>query len=224
VSPADGSTAVSAKDFYVALTAELEARRADASGAEASFGANRALSEAEVVEWLRFQAWYEREAAGFIGAWLADVHEDDAFHGLCRQVADEGRHHKLFLACLERRGLGMEGWEPEPEYVAWVQDFYPAGADTLERVAAHNVAGETGAIQGFDDLYPRLPADVQTTIDKVKPDERFHVQLGRSIIVRYATTPDAQARVRARTMAAFELEQQGRIAYDRRARSLTSPA
>ena len=34
-------------------------------------------------------------------------------------------------------------------------------------------------------------------------------------------TPDAQARVRARTMAAFELEQQGRIAYDRRARSLT---
>ena len=215
-----GDAVLSAKAFYAELTAELEERRGAASGAEASFGANRALSEAEVVEWLRFQAWYEREAAGFIGAWLADVHEDDAFHGLCRQVADEGRHHKLFLACLERRGLGMEGWEPEPEYVAWVQEFYPSGADTLERVAAHNVAGETGAIQGFDDLYPRLPADVQATIDKVKPDERFHVQLGRSIIVRYATTADAQARVRARTMEAFELEQAGRIAYDRRALSL----
>ena len=111
----------------------------------------------------------------------------------------------MFLACLQRRGLDMGDWRPEPEWVAWVQEFYPGGDDTLERVAAHNITGETGAMQGFDDLAPRLPADVQATIAKVTPDERFHVQLGRSI-VRYATTADAQRRVRDRTMGAFALE------------------
>jgi hypothetical protein len=213
-------TALDPRVFYASLVAELEAKRASAGEAEASFGAGRPLSEPEVVEWLRFQAWYEREAAGFIGAWLADVTEDDAFHGLCRQVHDESRHHKLFLACLQRRGLDMGDWEPEPEWVAWVQEFYPAGVDTLERVAAHNIAGETGAMQGFEDLAPRLPADVRATIAKVTPDERFHVQLGRSIIVRYATTADDQDRVRARTLGAFALEQQGRVAFERRAHQL----
>jgi hypothetical protein len=152
---------------------------------------------------------------------LATIPEDDAFHLLSRQVADEGRHHKLFLNCLERRGTDMGDWQPEPEWVEWVQVFYPAGADTLERVAAHNIAGEIGAMQAFGDLYDRLPSDVQATIDKVTPDEQFHVHLGRSIVLRYATTADAQRRVYERAMGAFALEQRGRIAFERRARAMT---
>jgi hypothetical protein len=206
--------------FYDDLVAEIADRRSALSDEEASFGAHRPLSEAEVVEWLRFQTWYEREAAGFIGAWLADVGEDDAFHLLGRQVHDEVRHHKMFLACLERRGVGMGDWQPEPEWVAWIQEFYPAGSDTLERVAAHNITGELGAMQAFEDLRPRLPDDVRATIDKVTPDETFHVHLGRSIVVKYATTADAQRRVRERAMGAFALEQRGRVAFERRARQL----
>lgn len=77
------------------------------------------------LEWLCFQAWYEREAASFIGAWLRDVPEPDAFSGLTKHV-----------------------------------------------------------------------------------------------VTRYATTADAQARVRARVCEAFRLEQLGRLAFDRRLRSL----
>jgi hypothetical protein len=157
---------VDPRSFYDGLVAEIEARRDAASPAEASFGAQRPLSEPEVIEWLRFQTWYERQAAGFIGAWLAGVAEDDVFHLLSRQVNDEARHHRLFLSCLRRRGTGMAGWQPEPEWVAWVQEFYPAGADTLERVAAHNITGEIGAMQAFEDLRPRLPGDVQAVIDR----------------------------------------------------------
>jgi hypothetical protein len=218
------ATALDPKVFYTSLLDELAERRSLVTAAEASFGAGRPLSEPEVVEWLRFQTWYEREAAGFIGAWLGDVSEDDAFHLLSRQVADEARHHKLFLACLQRRGTDMADWQPEPEWVAWVQEYYPAGSDTLERVAAHNIAGELGAMQAFDDLYPRMPADVQATIDKVKPDELFHVQLGRSVVLRHATTADAQRRVRERALGAFELEQRGRTAFERRAQSIGKTA
>jgi hypothetical protein len=219
VSVSPVATALDPKEFYDALVREIDERRSGVSEAEASFGAGRPLSEPEVIEWLRFQTWYEREAANFIGAWLADVPENDAFHLLCRQVADEGRHHKMFLTCLERRGTDMGDWQPEPEWVDWVQGFYPAGGDTLERVAAHNITGEIGAMQAFTDLYPRLPADVQATIDKVTPDEQFHVHLGRSIVLRYATTADAQRRVHERAMGAFAREQQGRIAFERRAQT-----
>ena len=210
-------TALEPAAFYDDLVADIERRRAAASAQEASFGAGRPLSEPEVVEWLRFQTWYERQAANFIGAWLSDVPEDDAFHLLCRQVHDEARHHKMFSACLARRGVGMDDWRPEPEWVRWVQEFYPAGSDTLERIAAHNITGEIGAMQAFEDLRPRLPADVQDTIDKVAPDEAFHVNLGRSLVLRYATTEDAQTRVRRRALGAFALELEGRVAFERRA-------
>lgn len=213
-----------ARQFYEDLVAEIETRRCAASPAEASFGAQQPLSEQEVVEWLRFQTWYEREAAGFIGGWLADVDEDDAFHLLSRQVHDEARHHKLFLACLHRRGTDMGDWCPEPEWVEWVQGWYPAGADTLERVAAHNIAGELGAMQAFEDLRPRLPADVQDVIDKVTPDEVFHVHLGRSIVSKYATSEEAQRRVRARALGAFELELKGRVAFARRSHQSQIPS
>lgn len=219
---AASASALDPADFYSVLLAEIEQRRAAADQAESSFGAGRPLDDNEVIEWLRFQTWYEREAASFIGAWLADIPEDDAFHLLSRQVHDEARHHKLFLACLHRRGTDMADWAPEPEWVAWIQEFYPAGGDTLERVAAHNITGELGAMQAFEDLKPRLPADVQDTIDKVTPDEIFHVHLGRTVVRKYATTADAQRRVRDRALGAFELELKGRVAFERRAQAIAA--
>lgn len=210
------------KEFYRALVEEIERRRGEASPEVQSFGAQRALDEAEVIEWLRFQTWYEREAANFIGAWLADVPEDDAFHLLARQVNDEARHHKLFLARLHSRNTDMGDWEPEPEWVEWIQQWYPAGDDTLERVAAHNITGELGAIQAFEDLSPRLPEDVREVIRQIGPDEKFHVSLGRTLVHKYATTGDAQRRVADRALGAFECEQRGRIAFERRARQLAA--
>ena len=41
-------------DFYDSLLVELERRREEADGAEASFGAGRPMAEPEVIEWLRF--------------------------------------------------------------------------------------------------------------------------------------------------------------------------
>lgn len=206
--------------FYEALVAELHAWRAEVSAAEQAFGADRPMRGRELLEWLCFQAWYEREAAAFIGAWLRDVHEPDAFYGLTKQVADEGTHHHLFLRHLEALGGSLERWEPEPEWVEWVQVFYPSGRDTLERVAAHNIAGELGAVNAFEGLLGRLEADTVAVLEKVMPDERFHVALGRMVVTRYATTAEAQARVRARVEEAFRLEQLGRLAFERRLQAL----
>jgi hypothetical protein len=213
--------ALDPKDFYEGLVAELAAARAALPDDEASFGAHKPLDTAELVEWLKFQAWYELQAAHFIGAWLAETPETEIFCALARQVHDEARHFKIVMSQLEALGESLDGWEPEPEWVAWVAEFYPAGNDTLERVAAHNITGELGAAQGMEDLLPRVPPGVQKAIGKILPDERFHIALGRTTVLRYATTADAQRRVRDRVMGAFALERAGRAAYDRRIAALT---
>lgn len=217
--PEGGATASA---FYDSLLAELAALREGSSEVEKSFGGTRPLSQVELIEWLKFQCWYEREAAGFIGSWLRDTPEPEAFFGLCRQVADEGRHWKLITSHLESLGTSMAGWEPEPEWIAWVREFYASGDDTLERIAAHNITGEIGVMNAFEGLLPRLPEDTRRVMDKIIPDEAFHIALGRMVVSRYATTPDAQARVRARVLQAFALEQRGRAAYDRRLQRLSA--
>ena len=215
------SPAQAPKAFYDGLVAELDARRAAIAPAKQSFGPPRPLSRTELIEWLKFQAWYELEATGFIGSWLDDaVDQPEAFQGLARQVSDEARHYRLFLRHLESFGGTLEGWVPEPEWVAWVHDFYRSGKDTIERIAAHNIAGELGAMQAFESLMPRVPDTTKRLLRKIMPDERFHAALGRAVVQRYAITAEAQARVRKRVMRTFALEQAGRAAYERRVAAL----
>lgn len=208
--------AVDPKTFYSDLVRTLELRRDALSEPEKSFGGYQPLDRAELLEWLKFQCWYEQEAAGFIGSWLRDTPEPEVFIGLCQQVADEGKHYKLILSHLQSLGASMEGWSPEPEWVEWVSEFYASGDDTLERVAAHNITGELGAMDAFDGLLPRIPDATRAMLEKIIPDEKFHVSLGRMAVHRYATTQDRQARVEARVLKAFELEQKGRLAFERR--------
>ncbi|MEQ8719059.1 MAG: ferritin-like domain-containing protein [Acidimicrobiales bacterium] len=204
-------------EFYDDLMAELDAKRSALGDDDGATFFTRPMSEPELIEWLSFQAWYELNAAKFIGGWLADTPERDALVLLAQQVEDEGLHYEYCMRALERRGVtSLDNWKPEPEWEAWVTEWYPSGDDTLERVAAHNVTGELGACQAFFDLKPRLPDDVVKTLERIIPDEQFHMKIGRQLIERYALTDDAQERVRARAMKTFELEQAGRIAYNRR--------
>ena len=93
---------------------------------------NRAMSEPELIEYLSFQAYYELRAAQFIGRWLSDTPEHDAFVLLAQQVEDEANHYEYCMRALERRRVTtLDGWKPEPEWEEWIDVWYPSGADTL---------------------------------------------------------------------------------------------
>lgn len=216
------SELIEPSEFYDSLVTELYKRRETVSVEEASFGGERMMGNAELFEWLKFQAWYEKQAANFIGDWLKSTPEDEAFVGLCQQVADEGKHYKLITSHLRSFGESLDGWEPEPEWIEWVVEFYANGEDTLERIAAHNITGELGALQAFETLMPRIPEGTQRILNKILPDEKFHVQLGRAVVERYATTVEKQERVRERVFRAFELEQKGRVAFERRLKKVAA--
>ena len=199
---------------------ELDERRALLEGDAASFF-NRPMGEQELIEYLSFQAYYELRAAQFIGRWLSDTPERDAFVLLAQQVEDEANHYEYCMRALARRGVtSIDTWKPEPEWEEWIDVWYPSGADTIERVAAHNLTGEMGACQAFLEIKSRLPVDVQKTFDRIIPDEQFHMRLGRQVIEKYCTNDDARARVRHRVLHTFELEQAGRVAYNRRMATL----
>jgi hypothetical protein len=199
------------------LLAHIEGRREAISDPDEQTFFNRELSEQELIEWLSFQAYYELRAAQFIGGWLADTPERDALVLLAQQVEDEALHYELCMRALARRGVtSLDRWRPEPEWEEWIDAWYPSGTDTIERVAAHNLTGELGACQAFLQIRPRLPEDVRKAFDRIIPDERFHIRLGQQIVDSYCRTEDDRARVLLRVDRTFELEQAGRLAYNRR--------
>ncbi|MFT7474496.1 MAG: rubrerythrin [Verrucomicrobiales bacterium] len=203
--------------FYDTLVAELETMRAALPPDEGGSFFNRAMTEQELIEWLSFQAYYEKRAAQFIGKWLADTPERDAFVLLAQQVEDEGLHYEYCMRALERRGVtSIDNWKPEPEWEEWIDSWYPSGDDTIERVASHNLAGELGACNAFIEIKTRVPDDVVKTLDRIIPDEHFHMRIANTLIDKYAVNEDQQARVRHRVVRTFELEQAGRVAYNRR--------
>jgi len=208
--------ATTGPSLYDELVAGIDARRAALEPDEATFF-NRPMSEPELVEYLSFQAYYELRAAQFIGRWLSDTPESDAFLMLAQQVEDEALHHEYCMRALARRGvMSLDGWTPEPEWEEWIDVWYPSGADTIERVAAHNLTGELGACQAFLEIKSRLPADVQKTFERIIPDEQFHLRIARQVIERHVHDDDDRLRVEARVARTFELEQAGRLAYNRR--------
>jgi hypothetical protein len=205
------------ESFYDTLVGELDAMREALPADEGGSFFNRAMTEQELVEWLSFQAYYEKRAAQFIGKWLADTPERDAFVLLAQQVEDEGLHHEYCMRALERRGVtSIDNWKPEPEWEEWIDVWYPSGNDTIERVASHNLAGELGACNAFVEIKTRVPDDVVKTLDRIIPDEHFHMRIANTLIDKYATDEDQQGRVRERVNRTFELEQVGRVAYNRR--------
>ncbi|MDH3756080.1 MAG: hypothetical protein OEU32_19625 [Acidimicrobiia bacterium] len=203
--------------FYDSLVDELETMRAALPPDEGGSFFNRPMTEHELVEWLSFQAYYEMRAAQFIGRWLSDTPERDAFVLLAQQVEDEGLHYEYCMRALERRGVtSIDNWRPEPEWEEWIDAWYPSGDDTIERVASHNLAGELGACNAFVEIKTRVPDDVVKTLDRIIPDEHFHMRIANTIIDKYATNEDQQGRVRERVTRTFDLEQAGRVAYNRR--------
>ena len=215
--PVHGSEADEEHEFWDDMVAHIDHRRAALDDPEEASFFNRELSEHELVEWLSFQAYYELRACQFIGGWLATTPESDALVLLAQQVEDEGNHFEYCMRALAKRGVtSLDNWVPEPEWEEWIDVWYPSGADTIERVAAHNLTGELGACQAFKQISPRLPADVRKAFDRIIPDELFHMRIGRKILRTYCVTEEDRARVLARVDRTFELEQAGRVAYNRR--------
>jgi len=212
--------------FVQEIEAELETHRnkAFSEAPEQVFAAAKVVcqpwSRARVIEWLSFQTYYEYQAILFISKWLQTTPEKDTMVLLCHQIEDEANHFNWLNQHLEQMGTSLSEWTPLPEMVDWVEIFYGSLPDTISRLAAHNLAGESGACRSFDSIVPFLPADLQKTMRRIMPDEQFHLKLGRFVLSKYCITDEQKAQARQYALEVAELETRAIMAFNQKLATL----
>ncbi len=154
----------------------------------------------------------EIEATEIAARWLVTTDDVEVKLALARQVGDESRHYRLIA---ERLGLlGVDADAIDPLAGGWgpLFKYLDTLTTTVERVAAGQFTREAIAVvknRQFIEFCERV-GDRETAAlyrDTIEPDERYHQELGRRLLLRLATTPASQMAATAaarRTLALAE--------------------
>jgi hypothetical protein len=166
-----------------------------------------------VVNLLTVALKNEVEATEIAARWLVTTDDLDVKLALARQVGDEARHYRLIADRL--RQLGVDAGRIDPLVKGWgpLFRYLDSLETTVARVAAGQFTREAIAVvknRQFIEFCERA-GDAETARlyrDVIEPDERFHHDLGRRLLLRLASTPAAQASARAASRRTLELAEE----------------
>ena len=139
----------------------------------------------------------EIEATEIAARWLVATDDVQVKLALARQVGDEAKHYRLIAERLDRLGIDAAGIDPLASGYGPLFTYLDTLASTVERVAAGQFTREAIAVvknRQFIEFCERV-GDRETAAlyrDTIEPDERYHHELGRRLLLRLATTPEAQ--------------------------------
>ena len=168
--------------------------------------------ELNIVNLLKVALKNEIEASEIAARWMVTTDEVDVKLALARQVGDEARHYRLIVDRLRELGFDARSFNPLAKGYGPLFDYLRTLTTTGERAAAGQFTREAIAIvknRQFIEFCERAGDRATAALyrDIIEPDERYHHELGRTILLRYATTPEAQAvaaRAAARTLELAE--------------------
>jgi DNA-binding ferritin-like protein len=154
----------------------------------------------------------EIEATEIAARWLTTTDDVEVKMAFARQAGDEAKHYRMIAERLRELGVDARGFNPLAKGYGPLFNYLDTLATTVERVAAGQFTREAIAVvknRQFIEFCDRAGDRVTATLyrDVIEPDERFHHELGRSLLLRTATTPEAQEMARraaARTLALAE--------------------
>jgi CheY-like chemotaxis protein len=166
-----------------------------------------------VVNLLKVALKNEIEATESAARWMATTPEIDVKLALARQVGDEAKHYRLVAERLGELGFDAREFNPLSKGYGPLFQYLDSLQTTVERVAAGQFTREAIAIvknrqfiafceAAGDEGTARLYRDV------IEPDERHHHELGRRLLLRYATTPEAQEAARRAATRTLELAEE----------------
>jgi uncharacterized ferritin-like protein (DUF455 family) len=166
-----------------------------------------------VVNLLKVALRNEVEATEIAARWLVTTDDLDVKLALARQVGDEARHYRLIADRL--RALGVDAGAINPLAKGWgpLFQYLDTLGTTVARVAAGQFTREAIAVvknRQFIEFCERA-GDRETAAlyrDVIEPDERYHHELGRRLLLRLASTPEAQAAARAAARRTLELAEE----------------
>ncbi len=169
--------------------------------------------ELTVVNLLKVALKNEIEATEIAARWLVTTDDLEVKLALARQVGDEARHYRLVAERLRALGFDPRGFDPLARGYGALFDYLATLRTTVERVAAGQFTREAIAIVKNRQFiaFCEAAGDRETAAlyrDVIEPDERHHHELGRTLLLRLATTDEAQAAARRAAQRTLELAEE----------------
>ena len=140
----------------------------------------------------------EIEATEIAARWLVSTDDVGVKLALARQVGDEAKHYRLIADRLGQLGVDAATLDPLAGGYGPLFKYLETLATTVERVAAGQFTREAIAVvknRQFIEFCERAGDKATAALyrDTIEPDERYHHELGRRLLLRLATTDEAQA-------------------------------
>jgi 1,2-phenylacetyl-CoA epoxidase catalytic subunit len=155
----------------------------------------------------------EIEATEIAARWLVRTEDVRVKLALARQVGDEAKHYRMIADRLRQLGVDPDAVDPLASGFGPLFHYLDGLTTTVERVAAGQFTRETIAVvknRQFIEFCERA-GDHETAAlyrDVIEPDERYHHGLGRALLLRFATTGEAQAAARRAAQRTLELAEE----------------
>jgi len=166
-----------------------------------------------VLNLLKVALKNEIEATEIAARWLVTTDEVAVKMALARQAGDEAKHYRMIAERLRELGFDAAAFDPLASGYGPLFGYLDTLSTTVERVAAGQFTREAIAVvknRQFIEFCERAGDRVTATLyrDVIEPDERFHHELGRSLLLRHATTVEAQERARQAAARTLELAEE----------------
>jgi 1,2-phenylacetyl-CoA epoxidase catalytic subunit len=155
----------------------------------------------------------ELEATEIAARWLVTTADVGVKLALARQVGDEAKHYRMLAARLKELGFDADSFDPLAKGYGPLFQYLDGLTSTVERVAAGQFTREAIAVvknRQFIEFCERAGDTTTAALyrDVIEPDERYHHQLGRTLLLRLATDAPAQDAARRAARRTLELAEE----------------
>jgi hypothetical protein len=204
------TTAATAQRFVQELDAKVQAALVRIGEMSAAADPAAGVSIAKLLE---IALKNELEASEEAAMWMATETDVEVKLALARQCGDEAKHYRLIEDRLRAHGVDPSKIDPSASGRSPMFEFLRTLETTVERVAAGQFTREALA-QVRNDVFAswcEKNGDVETAKlyrEVIGPDERHHHSLGRKLLLRFATTAEAQEAARRAATKTLEIAEE----------------
>lgn len=167
----------------------------------------------DLVSLLKTALKNELEATELAARWMETTEDIQVKLAFARQIGDEAKHYRLIQDRLGEMGVDTSEFHPVSGGYSPLFLYLSGLTDTVERVAGAQFTRELLATVKngqFVDLCTARGDEATARLyrDTIQVDEGYHHALGRRLLERLATTPEAQERARRVARRTLELAEE----------------
>jgi uncharacterized ferritin-like protein (DUF455 family) len=171
------------------------------------------VGRADMAKLLRGVLRNELEASEIAARWMPGTLELEAKLAFARQAGDEAHHYQLLAARLAELGVDLEGYSPVAEGYSRLFHYLETLQTTVERIAAAQFTREAIGYKS-NELFIAFceatgdQATARLYREQIQPDEIYHHEWGKRLLVSLARSETDQAAARAAILTTLELAEE----------------